>query len=296
MKPKEAFPWKNHPLPLHILDGAWASEWIAKEGFHRQCFDSYNITRPEEVRTLAARYVEAGSHIILTNTFQSSSFALRRSGWEKQWEAINRAGVRLSQEAAQNKAWVFASMGPLLVQKKQALAQKNRLRQSAQDQARVLAESGAEAIILETFSHPLETQIVVEALLDILNDFPLGLSGCFGFGENGFFSPEGWAVQEFIQTYASYPLAFWGANCGASLLQTTFFLEFFQAHSRPIWLKPGMGTPQLENGTFRYPFAQQVPWKKLFKPGVSFLGGCCGTTPAEIKRLRGLQGQFFDNP
>lgn len=291
MKRKDSFPWKNRQHSLQILDGAWATQWIAEEGFQGQCFDAYNILYPDKVQKMASNYVQAGSDIILTNTFQSSSIALKRSGWDREWEKMNRLGVQLSQAGAQEKAWVFASMGPPFLDKKQVRTQKNNLWESVQSQALVLIEAGADAIVLESFTDLIESRWVTEAVLEVAGNFPVGLSGCFGYGERGLFSPvgkgmdRGVSLEEFLETFASYPLFFWGANCGATVSQTREFLPFFQAYDRPIWLKPGMGTPIAENGAYRYPLGRQVSWELLVQPGVCFLGGCCGTSPEEIKCL-----------
>ena len=69
--------------------------------------DTWNLTHPERVEAVARAYVEAGSQVILTNTFRANAIAM-----EGDLEAINRAGVAISKRAAAGRALVFASIGP----------------------------------------------------------------------------------------------------------------------------------------------------------------------------------------
>ena len=76
------------------------------------CPDAWNLTQPEKVEEVARAYVEAGSQVILTNTFGSNRFILARQGLADKVAEINRAGVAISRRAAAGRAMVFASVGP----------------------------------------------------------------------------------------------------------------------------------------------------------------------------------------
>jgi 5-methyltetrahydrofolate--homocysteine methyltransferase len=83
--------------------------------------DSWNLTFPDKVEEIARQYVEAGSRVILTNTFGANRFVLGKFGMADKVSEINRKGVEISKKAAGDRAFVFASIGPW-----QALDNKGR--------------------------------------------------------------------------------------------------------------------------------------------------------------------------
>ena len=99
----------EHPV---IIDGAWGTE-LQKQGLKPgESPEALNLNRPEIVEAVAASYVEAGSQIIITNTFGGTRFTLERHGLADQVAEVNRAGAEISKRAAGDKALVFASVGP----------------------------------------------------------------------------------------------------------------------------------------------------------------------------------------
>ena len=95
---------------LLITDGAWGTELQARGLPPGTIPDTWNLAHPERVEAVARAYVEAGSQIILTNTFRANAIAMHDCA-EDDLDAINRAGVALSRQAA-GEALVFASIGP----------------------------------------------------------------------------------------------------------------------------------------------------------------------------------------
>lgn len=74
-----------------LLDGAWGTELLARGLAPGQCAEAWNLTHPEVVRKVGEAYVEAGSDIILTNTFCGNRLMLQRYGLGEQADAVNRA-------------------------------------------------------------------------------------------------------------------------------------------------------------------------------------------------------------
>ena len=103
-----------HPLIEKLIkegpvttDGSWGTQ-LQNRGLERgACPDSLNLSHPELVEEVAGLYVEAGSQIILTNTFGGSRLSLARYKLGDQAVAINTAGVEISKKAAGNRACVF---------------------------------------------------------------------------------------------------------------------------------------------------------------------------------------------
>jgi hypothetical protein len=95
-----------------ITDGAWGTQLQALGLTPGDCPDHWNLTHPDEVRKVAQRYVDAGSQVILTNTFGANRIMLAGHHLADKVKEINAAGVRISKEAAGTRAMVFASIGP----------------------------------------------------------------------------------------------------------------------------------------------------------------------------------------
>lgn len=278
--PKNIFEFFPKPI---LLDGGWGTTLIAQEGFQQQCFAQYNLTKPQKIDQIASDFLQSGSEILLTNTFQASPLALEPFNCADQWQEINRRGIQISLNASQKKALVFASMGPFLPLHQKISRFKQRIQKEAREQALLFEETGAQGIVLETFTHREETKLVVETVLNAVS-IPVGLSACFGFGEKQIESPIGWSITEFIQDFGHYPLSFWGANCGSGFQSILTLIPYFSSFTKPVWLKPNIQhTPNF----------QAPQWPQLFHPSVYFIGGCCGTTPDHIRSLKEARTQFF---
>ncbi len=98
-------------LPV-VTDGAWGTQLLARGLVPGECPDSWNLLYPDRVEAVARSYVEVGSRVILTNTFQANRFALGRHGLSGKTVQLNRAGVEISRKVASTRVRVFGSMGP----------------------------------------------------------------------------------------------------------------------------------------------------------------------------------------
>ena len=97
--------WKKRLEKKKVLiaDGGWGTELIKQGLKPGEVPETWNIDRPEEVRSVAASYVKAGADIILTNTFGGSPLKLSKAGLEHRMAEMNRLGAEISKEAAGQK-------------------------------------------------------------------------------------------------------------------------------------------------------------------------------------------------
>ena len=102
----------NLPPGPVITDGAWGTQLQAQGLGAGECPDAWNLTHAGRVEAVARAYVEAGSQVILTNTFGASRLRLAAHGLGDRTLEINRAGARISRRAAGDRVKVFASIGP----------------------------------------------------------------------------------------------------------------------------------------------------------------------------------------
>jgi 5-methyltetrahydrofolate--homocysteine methyltransferase len=260
-----------------IADGAWGTE-LQKHGLALGASpDSWNLTHPERVEAVARAYVEAGSQVILTNTFRANAIAIQGD-----LAGINRAGVAISKRAAERRALVFASIGPMgkPLGKRQtagAIAREEAYAAFAA-QAETLAAAGADALVLETMSDIAEARVAVVAVKS--TGLPVIVS-FFLFDA----TPE--AVAAAMVEAGADGI---GANCIGVDQAAALCGRLRAACDLPIWIKPSAGLPKREGTAIRYDMPAEFfasHCAALREAGASFVGGCCGTTPDFIRAANG---------
>jgi methionine synthase I (cobalamin-dependent) len=264
-----------------IADGAWGTE-LQRLGLEPGApADLWNLTEPDRVRAVASSYVEAGSRVILTNTFRANRIALAGCEAGDSAAEINRAGVRISREAAAGRAAVFASIGPTGKLLMSGDLTEEELRSAFVEQASALAEAGPDAIVLETFADLNEATLALEAAR--ATGLPVIVSFVFDSGRNGDRTMMGVTPEKAAQAMVGAGASGAGANCGRGIAGYIDICSRMRAAtSLPIWIKPNAGIPEIANGKTSYrtsaaDFAARVP--DLVRAGATFVGGCCGSTP-----------------
>src|SRR3954463_15388415 len=96
-----------------VCDGAMGTMLYARGVFINKSFDALNITSPELVEAVHQDYVRAGADIVETNTFGANRIKLGSFGLVDKLHAINAEGARIARRAAQERAYVAGSIGPL---------------------------------------------------------------------------------------------------------------------------------------------------------------------------------------
>jgi methionine synthase I (cobalamin-dependent) len=264
-----------------LSDGAWGTQLQTRGLTDGECPDHWNLLHPDRVMDVARSYVEAGSAVILTNTFRANRVALAPYGLGAETEAINTAGVRLSREAAQGRAMVFASIGPTgkvlaagEMSEEEALA-------AFREQAHALAEGGADALLIETMSDIGEATLALAGAR--ATGLPVLVSFAFESGKNRDRTMTGATPEQVAHRMAEEGADGVGANCGVGIAEYVPICRRLRAAtSLPLWIKPNAGLPELVNGRPVYrivpdQFASHIP--ALVEAGANFIGGCCGTDP-----------------
>jgi len=271
-----------------ITDGAWGTQLQALGLPAGASPDEWNLSHPDKVRQVAASYVEAGSQIILTNTFQANRYALEKSGLADKTAEINRAGVRISREAAGEKARVFASIGPSGKLLFMGQVSESELLQTYREQAQAIASESPDAIVIETMSDLAEAKLALAAAKE--TGLPVVACMVFDAGKNKDRTMTGVTPEQAVEELAAAGADAVGANCGTGIeAYIAVCKRMAEATNLPVWIKPNAGTPEIEAGKIVYRtspehFAEQA--KQLVAGGATFIGGCCGTNPDFIRRLR----------
>lgn len=263
-------------------DGAWGTELQARGLGLGEFPDLWNLTHPERVLEVARAYVEAGSRVILTNTFGASRIRLGENGAADKVQEVNQRGVEISRQAAGTRAKVFASIGPTgkLLMSGEVTAED--LRSAFAEQARALATGGADALVVETMSDLEEATLAVRAAK--ATGLPVVACMVYDSGRDKDRTMMGTTPEQAAQALTAAGADVIGANCGQGI--TGFFpicRRLRAATALPLWIKPNAGLPTVVEGRAIYSarpeeFAGHIP--ELLKLGASFVGGCCGTSPA----------------
>jgi 5-methyltetrahydrofolate--homocysteine methyltransferase len=270
-----------------LTDGAWGTQ-LQQRGLELgEIPDSWNLLHPDRVEEVARAYVEAGSRVILTNTFRANRIAFGKHPDAERIAEINRAGVEISKRAAGDAARVFASVGPSGKQLIMGDVTEEQLAAAFAEQATAQAQGGADAIVVETMADLTEARLAVEAALAT----GLPVVGCMVFdaGRDKDRTMMGVDPERSARDLTSWGVDVVGANCGNGVEDYVPICgRLAAATDRPIWIKPNAGIPRLVEGEVIYDttaeqFAGFLP--ALLDAGASFVGGCCGTDPSFIAAL-----------
>ncbi len=270
-----------------ILDGSWGTLLQTMGLPAGTCPDAWNIERPDQVEAIGRLYVEAGSQIIVTNTFRANRLTLARHGLGDRVRDVNRAGARASLAAARGRAKVFASVGPSGKLLAAGDTNPDELRATFEEQTRALAEESIDGLVLETFSDLEEIGIALAAAK--ATGLPVVACMLFDSGAQRDRTMMGIKPEQAVEALAEAGADAVGSNCGrgiASFPQLVRRLR--QATDLPLWLKPNAGLPQLADGLPAYeitPAEFAVTTKELVDAGADFVGGCCGTSPDFIRAI-----------
>ena len=271
-----------------ILDGGWGTQLQLhglEVGAHP---DLWNLTAPEKVEKVARAYVEAGSQIILTNTFGATKYTLEKHGYGDKVAAINRAGVEISKRATTGTPTkVFASMGPTGVMLMMGEVKPEELYDAFLEQATAIAEAGADAIVVETMSDPAEAALAVKAAKS--TGLPTAVSFVFDSGKEKDRTMMGTTPEQVVQLMTDAGADIIGSNCGQGIDGFIPICRRMRAVTTlPIWMKANAGLPEIVDGMTVYRqspdlFANKA--RELVDAGANFVGGCCGTSPDFIRAL-----------
>ncbi|HTO94503.1 MAG TPA: homocysteine S-methyltransferase family protein [Bacteroidota bacterium] len=270
-----------------VTDGAWGTE-LQKLGLAPgEHPDLWNLSHPERVREVAVSYVEAGSGVILTNTFRSNRIALGAHAAEIDVAELNTRGVEISRRAAAGRARVFASVGPSGRMLMAGEVTEEDLTAAFTEQCHALADAGADAILIETMADIDETRIAVKAART--TGLPVVASMVFDSGKEKDRTMMGATPEQVAAALTEAGADVIGANCGLGIEgYIPVCCRLRKATQLPLWIKPNAGMPEMTDGRITYrttPEQFAAGARELRKAGADFIGGCCGTSPAFLRAV-----------
>jgi methionine synthase I (cobalamin-dependent) len=232
--------------------------------------------------------VEAGSQVILTNTFGANPIRLAENQLADRTAEINRRGVEISRKAAGTRAMVFASLGPTGKLLMSGEVTPEDLEKAFDEQARALAAGGADAIVVETMADLMEAQAAVTAAKR--TGLPVVACMVYDAGKDKDRTMMGVTPEQAAAGLSEAGADVIGANCGQGIAGFVSICKRLKAATdKPIWIKANAGLPEMIDGKTVYrttpaEFVSHLP--ALLAAGAAFVGGCCGTSPEFIRAAR----------
>jgi len=271
-----------------ILDGSMGAFLQARGLPDGYAPDLWNVEQPDAITEVHREYVEAGSDLILTNTFGASRIRLGEYGAEKRVREINEAAVRNARRAiGDRRAMVAGDIGPsgTTLEPGGELPFEEAVALFA-EQARALVDAGVDVIAIETMFDLVEAKAALIAVRDVSKTVPVIAHMTYttrGLTDTGT-DPETAAIV--LEACGADVI---GVNCSVGpedMLEVVGRMA--RATTLPLSVQPNAGLPVLRHGRTVFPqqAEQMAPFAKQFVDrGAAIVGGCCGTTPEYIRMI-----------
>ena len=268
-----------------------------KEGFN----DGLVLTRPDLIKGIHRRYLQAGADCIETNTFGSNDLKLREYGYGDRTVEFNKLAATLSvsvaKEFTDKPRYVIGSMGPtgfLPSSNDPDLGQIDleKIVESYSLQVEGLIIGGIDALLIETSQDILEVKLAIKACheaiqktgrtVPIIANVTLDKYGKMLLGTN---------VQAAYTTVCDMGITAFGLNCSTGPIEMDPSVRWLDEQNElPLLVMPNAGMPENEGGKAVYKMTPHdithimAQFLKKYK-NIRMVGGCCGTTPAHISEL-----------
>ncbi|MDH3668516.1 MAG: betaine--homocysteine S-methyltransferase [Paracoccaceae bacterium] len=275
-----------------LLDGATGTNLFAAGLMSGEAPELWNVDAPDKIRALHNGFIEAGSDLILTNSFGGSRYRLKLHEAQKRVHELNKAAAEIAREcadAAGRAVIVAGSVGPTgeILEPVGALSHADAV-DAFSEQIAALMEGGADVIWAETISSVEEFNAVAEAAA--AHDAPLCSTLSFDTAGRTMMGVTSHDFAALASGMARAPLAF-GANCGTGapdLLRTVMGITE-AAPEAVVIAKANAGIPSYVDGHIHYDGTPELmaDYACLARDaGARLIGGCCGSLPAHIAAMR----------
>jgi 5-methyltetrahydrofolate--homocysteine methyltransferase len=259
------------------------------------CGEVWNLDAPEKILAIQKAYVDAGSDCLITNTFGASRIMLERHDEEGRVREINRAGVEIARRAfGGREGYVLGDIGPFggLMEPYGEIPMA-LVENAFTEQAEALVSGGVDAILIETQTALEELGIAIAAAKAAGAPAVIG-SMAFDKMQEGdeVRTMMGTSPEQAAEFMAEAGCDILALNCGTGIdmwLAVDTAKRYRSVSGLPIMAQPNAGLPVLENMKVLYketPAEMAQGLETLLDAGVAIVGGCCGSTPAHIRKFR----------
>tara|TARA_B100000963_G_C22556662_1_gene639343 strand:+ start:81 stop:1088 length:1008 start_codon:yes stop_codon:yes gene_type:complete len=274
-----------------LADGATGTNLFLKGLLTGDAPELWNLNQSNKIFELHTEFLEAGSQLILTNSFGGSSCRLKLHNAEKKVREINFIASEIAKECAdkfQETKLVAGSVGPTgeLFEPLGLLTYDDAV-EIFHEQMDALKSGGADFIWIETLSALDE----LKAAIDAANRTGLPTCCTLSFDTHDS-TMMGIGPETFVRFCEDSNLFSYGANCGvgpSEMVDTVLQIKKNQNIDLPIIAKGNCGIPAYQEGKIVYSGTPEIMSRyalMAFTAGAKIIGGCCGTTAQHIRAMR----------
>ena len=281
-----------------LLDSAMGS-MLQRKGLKsgHEAGELWNIEEDKKdiVLEIHRANVEAGSDVIITNTFGANRFKLGHYGAADRVREINSAGARLVHEAVGQERFVAGDIGPTgeILEQWGGERTVDEIRAAFEEQVAGLLDGGVDIFILQTFMDVEELKLALESIRAAC-DLRVIASMTFQSNVGQLATMWGLTPEQVARELATAGADIIGANCGlGSREMVEVVSRMAQGSELPICAQPNAGLPEVVDGeTVYHETAEQMAERaiELVDAGARLIGGCCGSTPEFIAAAKEMLG------
>jgi len=276
-----------------LLDGGMGTELI-RSGFPQgDCPESWNVQKPEIVKKIHMSYFDAGSDVVLTNSFGGNRIKLASHGLGDKCHELNLAAARLAAEIKPKGKFVAGSMGPTgKFLKPHGEFTEEEFESAYAVQAKALADGGVDFLLIET-QYDLKEALCALRGARRSSHLPIFVTMTFNRNPRGYFTIMGDSVLQCLEELEAQDVPAVGTNCTLDSSDMVDLIKIMrEATPLPLIAQANAGQPSISSeGEVTYSqdvedYVRFIP--QMTKNGARIIGGCCGTNPDYIKRMAEL--------
>jgi len=275
-----------------VGDGAFGTQLQARGMPPGACPEEYNASHPDIVQGIYLDYFKAGADFVSTNSFGGNRVRLERHGMGERATELATRAVELARHVCPRDSMVAGSMGPTgeLLEPFGAFSTEEAYEVFA-EQARVLAAAGVDFILIETMM-ALDEALVALRAAKTNTSVPVAVTMTFESRQKEFRTSWGVSIPQAADALTKAGANLVGSNCGQGFDNMVDIARGFRAAtSAPLIAQANAGMPEWVDGKAVYketPDTIEPKIRSLLEAGVNVIGGCCGTGPEHIARIRAI--------
>ncbi len=285
--------WLEDKSKIILFDGAMGTQLMNRDLEPGKIPDLLNIENPEVVKKVLASYYDAGSDMVQTCTFSSNVVSLNRHNISNLYQKINVEAINnIKAILPSEENLIVGDIGPSgEFRPPVGNASGDMWKAGFQKQAKILAP-GIDLWHIETISDLQEMSAAIQGIKEV-SEKPIIASMTYRKTKTrGFFTIMGDSVETCVTKLEEEKVDVIGTNCTLGSDQMIELIkELVNLTDIPISAKPNAGQPRLSGGNTLYdqPVEDYVnDIGQMIDLGVKIVGGCCGTTPTHIRKIRTL--------